>query len=141
LCGRRAEDPSTLRLGDASAPRSLLHGAPDGSAASELGRDGIGPQTLSRLAALGLVSFSRRRVERDPFDLSGPRAAPLAPVVLTDEQSAAFNRLATLAGAGGFHPVVLHGVTGSGKTEIYLRLAGPCASRAAACSCSCRRSR
>ena len=43
--------------------------------------------------------------------------------MLTDEQSAAFNRLATLAGAGAFHPAVLHGVTGSGKTEIYLRLA------------------
>src|SRR5258705_569090 len=42
---------------------------------------------------------------------------------LTDEQAAAFERLHALAARGVFTTVVLHGVTGSGKTELYLRLA------------------
>lgn len=40
---------------------------------------------------------------------------------LTAEQAAAVD--AILAGAPGFRPWLLHGVTGSGKTEVYLRLA------------------
>ena len=42
---------------------------------------------------------------------------------LTAEQSAAFDQLAALADTGDFRVALLHGVTGSGKTEIYLRLA------------------
>jgi primosomal protein N' (replication factor Y) len=43
--------------------------------------------------------------------------------VLTEEQVAAFERLQALASKNTFATVVLHGVTGSGKTELYLRLA------------------
>ncbi len=42
------------------------------------------------------------------------------PPALTHEQQAALD--ACLAGLDRFHPVLLHGVTGSGKTEIYLQL-------------------
>jgi primosomal protein N' (replication factor Y) len=42
---------------------------------------------------------------------------------LTLEQRAAFDQLAALGDAGEFRVALLHGVTGSGKTEIYLRLA------------------
>src|SRR5947199_622532 len=40
------------------------------------------------------------------------------------EQEAAFRRLSALARVADFRVALLHGVTGSGKTEIYLRLAG-----------------
>src|SRR5205814_9789275 len=41
---------------------------------------------------------------------------------LTGEQTAALERLRKLATAGDFRVALLHGVTGSGKTEIYIRL-------------------
>ncbi|PYQ69632.1 MAG: primosomal protein N', partial [Acidobacteria bacterium] len=42
---------------------------------------------------------------------------------LMPEQEAAFRRLSALARVADFRVALLHGVTGSGKTEIYLRLA------------------
>jgi primosomal protein N' (replication factor Y) len=44
-------------------------------------------------------------------------ALPTLPT-LTDEQAAAVE---AIRGANGFAPFLLHGVTGSGKTEVYLR--------------------
>ena len=54
---------------------------------------------------------------------SDPRSDPRQVRRLTAEQVAAVERLQTLAKAGSFKVAVLHGVTGSGKTEIYLCLA------------------
>lgn len=102
----------------------LLKGAPDGIDTVSLDERGIGASTVKRLTELGLVAVSRRRIERDPID--GGAALPVAPRephVFTDEQAAAFERLQLLAATGTFTTVVLHGVTGSGKTELYLRLA------------------
>ena len=118
------EGPERVKLGERQRiALDVLRGSPDGVDTSDLKRDGVGPQSLTRLAALGLITLSRRRVDRDPFELDASASEPSPSHVLTDEQSAAFNRLATLANTRGFHPAVLHGVTGSGKTEIYLRLA------------------
>jgi primosomal protein N' (replication factor Y) len=102
---------------------AVLRGAPDGIETSVLAERGITAATIKRLTELGLVSISRRRVERDPFDQAVGPISPRAQVVLTDEQRAAVERLTALASEGGFRTVLLHGVTGSGKTEIYLRLA------------------
>src|SRR5262245_57009534 len=41
--------------------------------------------------------------------------------ILTEDQSRA---LKAILDVRGFHPVLLHGVTGSGKTEIYMRASG-----------------
>ena len=101
----------------------LLKGAPEGIETAELDERGITAATLKRLAELGLVSLSRRRIERDPFEQSATAATPRAALTFTEEQSAAFERLSALAAKGVFNTVLLHGVTGSGKTEIYLRLA------------------
>ena len=46
----------------------------------------------------------------------------VAPVELNSAQRAVLDELTGLMGSRRFHPVLLHGVTGSGKTEIYLRL-------------------
>jgi primosomal protein N' (replication factor Y) len=58
--------------------------------------------------------------------IKAPAAQPSAtgpfpsPVVATAAQEAAFARIHE--GLGKFHPVLLCGITGSGKTEVYLRL-------------------
>ncbi len=43
-------------------------------------------------------------------------------IVLNDEQGAAYGRLCELADSGEAHGVLLHGVTGSGKTSVMLKL-------------------
>ncbi|TAL93056.1 MAG: primosomal protein N' [Paraburkholderia sp.] len=71
-------------------------------------------------------------VERDVIEAADVRAAasdappaaapPATLPTLTDEQAAAVEAIRE---ADGFAPFLLHGVTGSGKTEVYLRaLAG-----------------
>jgi primosomal protein N' (replication factor Y) len=101
----------------------LLRGAPDGIPLSELADQDIPADSVARLAKLGLAVIERRRVERDPFDLSGDGISRAPVVDLTQEQEAALATLIARASAGTYHAALLHGVTGSGKTEIYLRLA------------------
>ena len=117
-------DPG-LRLGSRQREAlALLAGVPDGLAAPTLAARGIGAQSLSRLASLGLVSFERRRVERDPFERGVTIANGLRePFELTGEQASALERLRAMARACAFQVALLHGVTGSGKTELYLRIA------------------
>ena len=45
------------------------------------------------------------------------------PERLTEAQAVALEELQAALDAGGFQPFLLQGVTGSGKTEVYLRAA------------------
>ncbi|MDQ3069829.1 MAG: primosomal protein N' [Acidobacteriota bacterium] len=108
----------------------VLRGAPDGLTARDLAARGIGWDVAKRLAALGLAQIDQVRLDRDPFEhaaLSAEQPAPgtghAAPRSLTAEQSEAVARLGAMLALRAFGVAVLHGVTGSGKTEVYLRLA------------------
>src|SRR5262249_26498324 len=91
----------------------------------------VEPKQLARLAGCGAApvealvtkGLARRAVRRiDRFGEDGTaHAAPEPPVTLNADQLAAWAPLEAALRAGKFHTFLLHGVTGSGKTEIYLR--------------------
>ena len=70
------------------------------------------------MAACGFVEVHERTTYRDPF---GDPIVPDHPPDLTREQRQALEAVHQ-ARARGFAPILLEGVTGSGKTEIYLNL-------------------
>ena len=111
-----------LRLGGKQVSAlEALAGTPAGLPVAALRDRGIDTPTVRRLAARGLVSLTEQRHERDPFGAEAPAA--IAPHSLTGEQAEAAATLSGFLDEGGFKAAVLHGVTGSGKTEVYLRLA------------------
>ena len=104
---------------------ALLRGAPQGLPVRELNERGISTDVLKRLAQKGLVAFRRERLERDPFTSGAASTVVNASSdrTLTEEQSRALEALGAAAATDQFSVCLLRGVTGSGKTEVYLRLA------------------
>ena len=73
---------------------------------------------VKRLAEQRLIAIEEREVESDPFFLE-PVARDVAPAP-TDAQSRAMHSIEVALFAGAAKTFLLHGVTGSGKTEVYL---------------------
>ncbi len=75
------------------------------------------PSTLRKLSSLGVIRCEKQVIQRNP--MSGRRLLPDKPKPLTDEQRAALDTILR-----SDKPVLLFGVTGSGKTEVYMQAIG-----------------
>ena len=89
---------------------------PLGEAASEAG---VAMATLRALVDKGLAEMSQRQVWRDP--LADQSFVAVTPPPLTSDQEAVWRVIAEDLDRPAGRPFLLQGVTGSGKTEIYLR--------------------
>ena len=77
---------------------------------------------FDQLSAEGWLREYEAQIERDPIDLRPDEAAP--PPTLTAEQATAIETITRAP-----ETYLLHGVTGSGKTEVYLELVRRCLAR------------
>ena len=80
---------------------------------------GASMQTVTRLCKLGLLEQQEREVLRSPKQELPP---PAEPITLTDEQQTAFDGLSAQMEREKPGAALLYGVTGSGKTAVYVAL-------------------
>ena len=88
-------------------------------AAGELRERDIASATLERLATKGWIEAGPPRSAGDATRSATP--SPTLPELTADQRSV-LDAIGADGASGGFRSYLLHGVTGSGKTEIYLRL-------------------
>ena len=84
-----------------------------------LGMAGVTASVVRTLEKRGLVEVFARELRRNP--LAHITRQPAERVTLNAEQQAALDRIVSQLDEGKYSTFLLHGVTGSGKTEIYLR--------------------
>ena len=128
LFARLADKPDTEVLAHLAkrAPKQAgvldyLMGLSEPIVVTELMKEcGVTRSTLEQMRERGLIALERQAVQRDPYRDETFLHAPQ--LEMNAEQLAAFERIAAAVREPATHrPVLVHGVTGSGKTELYLR--------------------
>ncbi|QTN34346.1 primosomal protein N' [Akkermansiaceae bacterium] len=121
-------DPEELAKLEKRAPKqhailTLLLAAKDRTLpTTELGESSA--PSLKSLASKGFIKISSEEIRRDPE--AAEEIIPSKPLTLNDQQQEAFEKIkSSLGGLGDLaaQPILLLGVTGSGKTEVYLQAA------------------
>ena len=98
----------------------VLAVADDWLTTGELGQQGVSPAVIKALVQRELVATGQKRILRNSYERplqAGER------LVLTEEQKQAVAAVNAATDAGKHRCFLLQGITGSGKTEVYLRAA------------------
>ena len=99
----------------------LLAAAPEQTLAmADLKAAKVSSATVRNLAEAGLAEIRQRRVLRDSY---GDVQADRQRVELTEEQAAAVRAMEPALSAHAYQGFLLKGVTGSGKTQVYIEMA------------------
>ncbi len=104
---KHAEILSYLLDADGECERSAIISACDASAAQ-----------LNALLSKGLIKCREKLLDRAPNLLY---KRDCSPIILNDEQTKAYDTLCKLCDTNEAHGVLLHGVTGSGKTSVIMK--------------------
>jgi len=129
----RVAGPKTIRTAAWTGQEPAKFLGPKGRAVLAVLRQADGPLSVAELgrhvdgaaAALpplqrqGLVTVAEEIVRRDP--VAHRATTQTFPLPLTGEQQCALDAIVTALRAGAAETFLLHGVTGSGKTEVYLQ--------------------
>lgn len=92
----------------------LLKAVPQGIPLADLNSSAV-----KGLEKKGIVKIGEEQVRRDPDE--DQEFLETKPLALNPEQSQVLDKVAEMSYAEKKKPLLLHGVTGSGKTEVYLQ--------------------
>src|SRR5688500_10655241 len=118
----RAVDAASLPRAARQQARALLALRERALAASELDAENVAAAALARLAAKEWIEPAPPLVSAAHQPKRG--AVGREPELTPDQRTVLEDFVTTQRDEQGFRAYLLHGVTGSGKTEVYLRLIG-----------------
>ncbi len=79
----------------------------------------VGASSINTLAKRGFLEIFIQEVRRDP--LSEVKLPEITDLTLTGEQTGVLSKITDAIDAEKYKAFLLHGITGSGKTEVYIR--------------------
>ncbi len=123
LCVAAGRELTKAEIKSIRLLKELQEDRPDGSVPRKelTGCYPYGETLLKKMAGEGLVKRKSRRVFRSPYGDLLPHHP--RPERLSSEQKAAIDDIVSAIAQKEYAPFLLHGVTGSGKTEVYLQAA------------------
>jgi primosomal protein N' (replication factor Y) len=86
------------------------------------GKYKFSPSILSKLKKLNLIEIIQKEVFRQPNWEETDDWMDGPPLLLMEDQKKAIDEISRAIHQKGYRPFLLFGVTGSGKTEVYLRV-------------------